>query len=94
MTTVDIKISTKQTQVTTIKGNSIRTKKVHNDNIAYCIEHYVSAGQLVSFSLTERGDDDIYFKGLIRLKDLFKTKECFFGKELMILVEKPNLKVA
>ena len=94
MTTVEIKISAKKSEVITRKGNSIGTKKVYNENIAYCIEHYVSVGQLVYFSLTEKGDADVYFQGLIRMKDLFITEECFFGKELMILVKQPNLKTA
>lgn len=94
MTTVEIKISAKKSEIVTRKGNSIGTKKVYNENIAYCIEHYISAGQLVSFSLTEKGDADVYFQGLIRMKDLFITEECFFGKELMILVKQPNLKTA
>lgn len=94
MTTVEIKISAKKSEVITRKGNTVLTKKVYNENIAYCIEHYISAGQLVSFSLTEKGDADVYFQGLIRMKELFNIEECFFGKELMILVKKPNLKVA
>lgn len=94
MTTVEIKISAKFSKVVTKKGNTTKVLKVHNQCIAYCIEQYISAGQLVSFSLTEKGDADIYFQGLIRMKDLFNTEECFFGKELMILVKNPNLKVA
>jgi hypothetical protein len=94
MTTVEIKISAIKSEIVTSKGNSKRTKKVYNENISYCIEHYVSAGQLVSLSLTSKGSADVYFQGLSRLKNLFVTEECFFGENLMILVKQPNLKTA
>jgi hypothetical protein len=93
-TTVEIKISAKKTDILTKKSNSVKSNRVMNENIAYCIEHYVSAGQLVCMSLTKNGNADMYYQALIRLKDLFETEECFFGNQLMLLVKKPILKTA
>jgi len=93
MTTIEIKISAKKSEVTTKGYNSIFVSKVHNDNIAYCIDKYISVGQLVSLCLTKQGDADVYFQALMGMKKVFNTEECIFGDKLMILIKEPNLKV-
>lgn len=91
MTAVEIKISAKKAKVITKKGNTVLTKSVQNENIAYCIEQYVSAGNLVSMSVTEKGNADVLYTAFNRMSNVFNLEECVFGNELMILVKSPKL---
>lgn len=93
MTAVDIKISAINSSILTKCSRTEKRNRVHNDNIAYCIEHYVSAGQLVSLSVTKNGDADVYSQAILRLSDLFNVEECMFGATMMILIKSAKIKL-
>jgi len=99
MTTVEITVSAKKSKINTVTvfksgGKCESSKTVMNENIAYCIEQYVSAGQIVVMSITKNGDSDRYYQCWNRITSFFNTEDCFFGNQLAIILKSAKLKAA
>lgn len=93
MKVIEIKISGKNSQVITNKGTTIREQVIRNSSTAYSIEQYLSAGSVVSMSVTPKGDADVFYQAWARIKEFFIVEECFFGATLMLILKEANLKI-
>lgn len=94
MKVVEIKISKTNTKINTLKGNSTREQVIRNSSTACCIEQYLSADSVVSMSVTDKGDADVFYQAWARIKEFFVIEECFFGANLMLIIKSSNLKIS
>lgn len=94
MKVIEIKISGKNSQVITNQGKTTREQVIRNTSTAYCIEQYLSAGSVVSMSVTEKGNADVFYQAWARIKEFFIIEECFFGATLMLIIKSAKLKIS